>query len=605
MAGLYVFFGPPDPRRLTAAAERLRFFDESVVTMDGPGWSCAWVGHDDPRLFGPACDPETGVRIIASGRVAFDESEWTRAERLDRFNGGLANRLLVEAYLERGVAGIERHNGPAVLLVVDPRVQTLHAFTDHFGYHPFFMHRHEDTDGAILATSPDAIADDPRVRATRDPVAVAELLSAWRITPPHTPYREITSAGAAAHWTWNLRDRCVAHRTYWKPFEQEPFQTLDAAAEELAGAVRDAVHRRTLPRLGPVVCYASGGMDSRAILFSAAAPEQMTALNLYDVPNKEADIARRLAVAAGVAYRGVARDTDYYPAWLTEGARLSAGMTSAEDNHFLGTRELVTGLGARTVTTACTTDWLFKGYGLEKRYAQVLGRNIPIKVFTNERADGFLPNWPRPVPAAFRDAVRERIDAWFDGLPRVLKTDRDRLRVEDRRVRPASYAVSVSGPLMYRAFPYDTFLADRAVAECYSRSRAEWKLNADLWARAVQRICAGAQDIEDANFGWRIGLSVPAKLAAFGAGWIGRRLRPSRLDPEGLATEGSWPNLGWYTRHSPTLRALWTSTPEDVRQLIAEAWGSDPWAVSLDSWRSAPNDLFRILTIAAHAQRRP
>ena len=37
------------------------------------------------------------------------------------------------------------------------------------------------------------------------------------------------------------------------------------------------------------------------------------------------------------------------------------------------------------------------------------------------------------------------------------------------------------------------------------RIRAEWKLNAEVWAKAVQRICAGAREIEDANFGWRIG----------------------------------------------------------------------------------------------------
>ena len=63
--------------------------------------------------------------------------------------------------------------------------------------------------------------------------------------------------------------------------------------------------------------------------------------------------------------------------------------------------------------------------------------------------------------------------------------------MEDRRIRPACYTVSVSGQIMYRIYPYDTFFADSRVAECYSRIHPDWKLNREVWGRAAARHLRG------------------------------------------------------------------------------------------------------------------
>ncbi len=143
-----------------------------------------------------------------------------------------------------------------------------------------------------------------------------------------------------------------------------------------------------------------------------------------------------------------------------ENVRWSGAMWSAEDNHYLGVHDVVQQIGADLVMTACTTDWVFKGYGLEKTYRKFLGRNLPIKQFIDQRVDGFLPNYPLPAPAQYADAINDRMNNWFQGTPTILETDRDRLLVEDRRIRPTCYTVSVSGQIMYRTYPYDSFLAD-------------------------------------------------------------------------------------------------------------------------------------------------
>ncbi len=602
MAGLTVHVGSADRRRIDSAAQRIRFFAEATHVVSVPGFSAAWVGHDDPLLFGPAHDPATGVRVLTSGRTACDEPAWRRAERLTTCEGGLANRLLLDRYLRGGPEALNRANGPCAVVVWDPRSRVVHLWVDHFGYHPVFLYRPESTTDAMIGTFPDAMADDPSVTTTLDEVAVAEFLSAWRVTPPHTYYKEIQYAGAASHHVWNVEGGTYSSSVYWRPHLGRPFPTCESAAEELAHAVKEAVRIRTTKRLAPVLCFTSGGMDSRTVLFAAASPGDVLGLNLYDEPNRESDVARRLCEAAGATYVGFKRDRDYYPRWFQDGIRLSGAMWSHEDDHYLGTREFVMGLGARTVMSACTTDWLFKGYGLEKTYRRFLGRNLPLNRFVDRRLDGFLPNIPRPVPEGLVAGVSARLEEWFAGTPRELVSDADRLAVEDRRARPACYAVSVSGPIMYRVFPYDTFLADSRIADCYSAIRAEWKLNSDVWAKAVERICAAGSGIEDANFGWRVGSSTMRRIASFGRGWVRRRLRPDGRDPGGLIT-GSWPNLGWYARKSATLGRLWESVSPEARQVITRAWGADPWARRLEEWSGAPNDLFRILSVARFLDR--
>ena len=226
MAGLTVHIGSSDRDRIAEAARRIAFFDESVEVVSENGFSAAWAGHDDQALFGPARDPLTGVRVLSSGRVAWDEADWQRAGRMSAYSGGLSNRLLLDMYLQQGVGALDRANGPSALVVWDPRVRTVHLWTDHFGYHPTFLYRSDSIGDAIISTFPEAIASDPRVVATLDEVSVAEFLSAWRITPPYTYYKQIRYAGAATHFIWDLAAGTVRHSTYWRPYMDSAFPNV-------------------------------------------------------------------------------------------------------------------------------------------------------------------------------------------------------------------------------------------------------------------------------------------------------------------------------------------------------------------------------------------
>ena len=597
MAGLYALLGG-EGKRASAAAHRLQYFDdETVVEIRAGEFLAAWVSADDRALWGPAHDGATGVRVLLSGRVAMDEADWQRAEEEDGVEGGLACRALLRAYLRGGPDALERHDGSAAVLVWDPRSSALHLFTDHFGFHPVFVFSPGGVRGTVICTSPDVIAVDEGLRVEVDEVGIVEFLSAWRVTPPHTYYAGVVHPGAARHCMWNSREGSASSRTYWRPFQEGFYGSFVEAADALQCALKDAIRRRTLPRLGR--CSASpveGLILERPV---AVHPEtEVIALNLFDAPNAESAVAAELAKASGARYVGLGRDRDYYPRHMQGVTRLANGMASIEDQHYFGVRPVVQALGAQTVLTACATDWVFKGYGLEKRYQTVFRKNLPTQVLIDQPTRAFLPNRPRAVPAEFASHVQERFDAWFSDAPQRLEREADWVGREDARLRPACYAVSVSGGAMYRTFPYDTFLGDRALADCYSRMPAAWKLNARVWSEAVTRMAGSARGIRNANSGGRLTSNRARVLFDFAVGWVRRRIAPgTRPPPDGLATAGSWPNMSWYIRNSATLRGCWLGASATEREKLGRWWGSDPWAESLERWASAPHDFFRLLTI--------
>ena len=566
----------------------------------GPaGW--LWV-DDQAQRFGPSSDAATGVQVVSSGRLTWSARDWSRAERLP-YSGGLANRLILERYLHGGTNAVAPYNGAATIAVRDPRDGLLHVWTDQFGYHPCFVYRGDSPDECIVTTFPDLLLVDPAAKLTWDLLSMAEFIRAWRTTPPHTYFAEVKHVGAATRMTIDRRAGGVSATQYWRPFEEEFYPSIQDAAEDLAAAVQVAVAERTAIACRPLM-FISGGADSRVMLFSASDRARITAVNLYERAAAETEVARRLSEAAGCRFVSFQRDNDYYPRNLPEIVRWSGAMWSAEDCHYPGFADRIAEYRPDLIMTACTTDWVFKGYGLEKQHMHLCGRSLPILSYLDRRVGGFLPNVPLASPPALDAAIQRRLANWFAGCPDHLSTARDRLMVEDRRIRPTAYTVSVSGSIMYRIFPYDTFLADARVASCYSRTHPDWKLNRELWGKAAARICVDAGRIVDSNFGWRVDAATPEKLVVFAAGWLGRRLRSAAKaadqDADRPPSSGSWPEFGWYARHSPTLKLLWDSVTDEERERMSLICATDPWDRALADWSTEGLHLFRILTLLVH-----
>jgi hypothetical protein len=597
-----LYYSPSDiseARLKSVAREMAREIDTTIISP-GPG-GFVWVGRDQ-RRFGPAYDPETGVRVVCSGHLAWSAHDWSRAERLP-YDGGLGPRLLLERYLRGGVDTVVPYNGSTIVVVQDPRSGEHHVCTDQFGYHPCFIYRGDSAGEGIVTTFPDAVLADPAATVSVDLVSMADFIRAWRATPPHTYFKEVKYAGAGVVVTIATNTQRVSRRIYWQPFTQGFHRSIGEASEALATAVKSAIAERASIAERPLY-FVSGGADSRVMLFSTKDSGKVTGVNIYEHAQQETEIARNLCTIAGTRFVALQRDNDYYPRNLLDITRWSGAMWSAEDSHYPGFEAQLAEVRPDLVMTACTTDWLFKGYGMEKEHVPFLGRSLPFLRYVDRRAEGFPPNVPLPAPPELAAQVNERMAAWFEGCPDKLMAPEDRLKVEDRRIRPACYTVSVSGQIMYRIYPYETFFADSRVADCYSRIYPDWKLNREVWGKAAARICAGAGNIVDANWGWRVDAGPAMKALVFATGWFGRRLKKAVAAPPLPADRpppaGSWPDYGWYAEHSATLKRLWQSATGEERERMRLIAGTDHWSRPVESWRSDGQQLFRLLTLLCH-----
>lgn len=605
MAGFYLIIDKPDNNRTQNALKAITNFDDEYSEIISEDYfNCICTSVNDKTLWGNAFDPDSGIRVIIAGRIHLSQQEWNEAKKLLSFDGGIAGRYIIKKYLDNDINSIYKVIGPAVIIIWNPRSKSLEIINDHFGYYPVFVFRNNKNEIKIISSSPDSISKDTSVNVTKDELSFVEFLSAWRITPPNTYYNEIKYLGCAKHITCNLSENSCKEKEYWRPFQNSFYDNFDLASRNLESALRDSIGNITLPELGPVVNFTSGGMDSRAVLYCANERNSLIAFNMYDEPNFEASVAQQLCKECGVRYLGYPRDNDYYPRLIKDIVKVNEGMNPADDQHYLGVKEIVKALGAKTVISGCSTDWLFKGYGLEKEYIKFLGKNLPVTRLKNKRVDAFLPNYPNPVPEEYQKKIKERLLNWFGDVPTNFEKDIDWLLVEDKRIRPTLYAPSISGPSMYRIFPYDTFLASSVIADVYGKMPAKWKINSTIWSKTVSRIGGKAGKVIDANSGSKMGISLPHRLYDFGRGWIKRHLiQKNKSVNDKLATDYSWPNFGWYIRNSKTINKIWSETEHENKKIISGYLGYNPWDLSLDYWSKNHNDFFRILTILIYLQK--
>lgn len=537
---------------------------------------------DVDNYFSPAS--HHGVTLASFGRPTFSLSQLQSAKSLPS-SGGLANRLLLNTYLTQGIDELLRTiNGTCVVVISD--YPHLYVITDLMGYVPAFAYNPQNIDDFIISSSPELISKF--ANTPLDEVSLAEFLLQHKITPPYTYYEEVKYLGAASCHCWNLQDSTYLSWNYWKPFTDGFYSSIDDAVTEITSAVQLAIKERT--HTGTIGTYTSGGLDSRMILFACDNPNRVKAINLYDEENREANIAQQLCSKANVQYIPFQRSKDYYPHWLTAGVLSCEGMWSAFDNHFLGTKDFLHSLGATTVMSACSADMLFKQCNLDRFVPQYFGCRpgwFKPKKFWN---GGFIDPPVEHHPLHYLEAaMKSRRDSWF-GFPPGRLNPLSSILIADKRSRPLVYSAGLSFFTFFTHFPYDNFIGDRRVAECYARMPTHFRLNSDVWKRVVANLCG--DDIVNANTGLR-------PLASWREVWVNRC--KSKLQPKStsltLHNEGSWPTFLWYMHHSPTISRLWSSITPHELEYISRILNSDSWFKPLHSWASHDDRFFfRILS---------
>src|SRR5690606_33327737 len=176
----------------------------------------------------------------------------------------------------------------------------------------------------------------------------------------------------------------------------------------------------------------------------------------------ELRLAERLAAAAGQGFVGLKRDAEYYGSHARTSTRLIGGMWNFLDGHAIGFASRFREDSIDLLLTGDFADLLFKGNSLNVSYKKLFGKNLTIK-----EVGRFSVNWRTPrgqVNDTMLPAIEERVREQYAGIDTSNLDDAGWWQVGHRRVGVLSRTSAYGGPIsLQRAFPWDTFMADRAM----------------------------------------------------------------------------------------------------------------------------------------------
>lgn len=577
----------PDARTLAAAC---------------PPFAGVLVRLDQPALWDPATDAATRVTVFLAGRLNLDPDDWERARHLPHA-GGLACRHLLDRWLRQPGEFAAALDGACCAIVFDPRESALHLFTDRMGVFPVY----KPAGGPVhLCSHPDVLADllasegrDPPL----DALTMAECLQTGMSVHDFTYYDGVRQLDAATHYRWRLEsggERWSSLGEYWRP-ARGPAPAADAGklAEELAAAFRRAGLRRDPAILGRSGLLLSGGADSRTLLFSAPDPAAVESFTFCDRVNSEAEVARRIAAAAGAPHHLLCRTPEHYGLGAWESVRISGGMWSIKDCHFHGFLPTLREAGLGHLMTGCYADYLLKGLSFNRKPRTFLGKGLPLDDLAPFSFDYYQPFCS--IAPHWAERVRGRLEERFPPACREAY-ETDSSAVEELRLRPLSREADAMGRLfLLRTLPWDPVLVDNGILALLERIPPRLKLNGRVFRAAVGLVVpAAAKAILNNNDHSPVDAPEPLRIAAYVLHKARQMIaKPfSRRQPPSLATDTSWPDFGYYVANSKVVVELWNSPSPAQREILGDLLGEDPWARSLAEWGRRDVDLIlRLLTL--------
>ena len=596
MSDFLLDFAPPQERHTDHACSFLRFFpDIHVLRIEEDAFSLVLALNGDPAFWGPYRSVDGTVLDALVGRTAMEDAEWEQANEVPGA-GGLASKAIYRLYRNGGIGSLARLNGSYVAMVYDASVRRFFLVGDRGGMTPLFRIDSE-TRAPVFSTHPDLLSTFLAHRQDYDLTSLCEFLMTGKVSYPFTYYKGISAADYASIHTVDLGSHVPVYRAParyfhfdFKPCERGSDSEL---VEKLSAAIKNAVRRRTLSRLGPVAIGLSGGLDSRMILCACPDLSRVTTFCFYDEQNAEYRTAREIADAKGVPLIPLKREFEHYGNSAEAGVRICGGMSSLAANHYLGFRPQLSGGDFRNILTGLYCDYLLKGLALNRTKGSFS---------VNEKISQFCLEWYLPffpVRTAEGRNVEERLETVFPRWLRESDTDNGRLEIECRRLFPLCYEPeNIEVLVPEKVLGWYLPVIDNEVLDIYLTIPPRFKVDHSLYAKVVQMICGRKVSmIRNCNTGASVKASPMTQLLHRYARSVRKRFRQYAVAP-GLATDNSWPDFEFYIHQSPLLRDLWTRKNAEATDLFRRLLSRDLSERPIAEYRGEDWHLFaRLLTL--------
>lgn len=370
-------------------------------SVGGSDWSLeAWV---HPDHVADVTVDDGGTRLLVFGDVYGHQG--ASGAYTPRPRGTAIETFIENLHETHGRSFVDGLNGQYLAVYFGDGGDEVSVVTDRLGSVPLFHTWTED--GALaLSTSIQALAAHPTVDTAFDPPYLHEYLVFKRTFGVKTPLLGIERLQPGATTTFDVAAGAASVDSYWRPQYQpadEPFASfVDRFAELLPRVIDEWTHEDH--SYGVML---SGGSDSRLCLACLEDHPDVTAFHMSDWMNREARIAERAALTAGVPFQWLRRGRDYQRHALEKNPPLnnfngwfSHGYASGFETEIADTVDrVISGLYA---------DTLFKGHPLPSPSAHL----------------GPMGHFELPVESSIF-TVDEYIDWLMDGVSNELDLTTD------------------------------------------------------------------------------------------------------------------------------------------------------------------------------------
>ena len=226
----------------------------------------------------------------------FPELRRELLERGHRFETRSDTEVVLRAYLEWGVAFVERLNGMYAFALWDRMTQQLLLVRDRMGVKPLYYFQTDD--GVVFGSEPKALLANPRVPRKVDADGLREVLEMVK-TPGQAIFagmREVLPGELV-----KVRRAGLSRHRYWSLQAREHEHTLEQTIHHTRDLLEDIVDRQIVADV-PLCSLLSGGLDSSII--TALASKKLLAAGKDNIRSFSVDFADHGGAFAGDAVRG-------------------------------------------------------------------------------------------------------------------------------------------------------------------------------------------------------------------------------------------------------------------------------------------------------------
>ena len=324
---------------------------------------------------------------------------------------------------------------------------------------------------------------------------------------------------------------------------------------KLSKALSKSIERRTVKPFGKKVVFLSGGTDSRMIIANSSDPN-IDAITLYTEENHEIKVTKNIAKLLNVKHQLIKRDIDYYFNSFDSSIKINGGRSLPIDDHFLNLKNDIRIKKYDTILTGCYADWMFKGIALDRKQISFFIFKLPLYKLQNFHYNFFSKR--TLLKQKYEKMIRERED-------QIFLDKKSHINNEISRIFPLfQEETSATRSTLQQLFPWDSIFSDNDVIEAYNQIPVKYKINSEVYDRAVSKILKKVKNIPHANKRHKIGINKYLGAIFYTISIIKNKIfklmQIKKTDP--IVGESSWISFKEYAK-SKSIIKLW----EEIQDL--------------------------------------